>query len=167
MNYTIKLSIILVAVTFFLSSCSKEKIAVNKLEGRWGRAEVIVSENSVECEGDLEPNSIEWTFTAYKVGDQETGSLRETVRYGLNDSTMVYDYSVSEDGSQLTLSDGSTIIATYSISSLSRKEMDLTITQTTPIVTDCGDLNVNPVVPPTIENRMVTTTATWFKHQED
>ena len=153
---------ILLFTFFILTACNKEKAAVNKLEGTWNLVNLSASENSLVCEA-MSEEFITWTFTAYTVGDQETGALREAITIDLDTNTELYDYSVNEDGNGFTLSDGSSIVFDYRILNLTRDGLEVETTILSGVVTDCGDFTTNPPVGPTFENRMVTFTSIWAR----
>ncbi len=159
MKNLVKALFIFTVATFIFSSCNKEKRAVNRLEGEWHLEEQTASETGETCDSIPAATDVDvhWIFTAYTVGDQESGSatLEVTPAGGTTTST-AYTYSVNEDGDMLTLTpNGSTTGDVYTIEKLTKSELELSIAvDSTPIVTACSN-----GFPSAIDYRTVTVTA--------
>jgi hypothetical protein len=148
-----------------LSSCNKEKQAVKKLEGSWTRVSETDNDESISCDTTNTPSpemEFKLEFTAYTVGDQETGTLNTLNTDLSNGSTSSgsVDYAISEDGKILTLTDEySNPVSVYSIISLNENSMELTMDiDSVPITTECTN-----GIPTDGYFKTVTYVSTWSK----
>jgi len=161
MKNFLKLSLVFTAAVFFMTSCNKEKAAVKKLDGEWTVASSSASVESEDCGGTTVESTSTYTFEAYDVSDEEEGTITVETTVSGTTTTLTGEYSVNEDADELTFTYG-TFSTTYTIESLSKSELKMSLTDTEDVVTDCGDL-ANGVAA-TIEEKEVTTTVTLEKN---
>lgn len=168
MKNLVKALFVFAVSAFVLTSCNKEKAAVKKLDGSWEVKSTSASVESVDCStggGSTDVTTTTWNFEAYTVGDEETGTVIMTSTTAGVSSSDTMDYAVNEDADMLTLSasfSGLTISLPYTINKLSKSELEVELTTTEDILTECPD-STNSYLGVYDEDVSVTTTMTLEK----
>jgi hypothetical protein len=164
MKNLVKALFVFAVSAFVLTSCNKEKQAVKKLEGTWTLSSQTMSEENVDCGGvATEEPTVTWDFTAYTVGDEETGQAVQTTTLSSATFRDTFNYSVNDDASELTLNvDGAAAsdALVFMIDKLSNSELTVSMSDSMDILTACPD---STNLFGTYETKFVTTTATFTK----
>ena len=147
-----------------MTSCNKENAAVNKLEGTWTLSSASQAPDNVDCGGTTtDESTTTWNFTAYTVGDEETGQAIATTTTSGNSSSDTLEYSVNDDATTLTLNapGGAAADATVlNIDKLSKSELTVSFSDSLPVLTACPD---STNLFGTFETQFVTVTSTFTK----
>lgn len=122
-----KLLYILPLILLFIS-CTRNQVALNKLEGTWTLTQRRVS-NINTGQNDLSyPYQTKWSFTKCKLNKSEScpGSISDTT--GITD----IDYTILEDGykAEITIKGADTTTAVYDLVSYGKTEMSLALQDT-------------------------------------
>lgn len=159
MKNLVKALFVFAVSAFVLTSCNKEKQAVNRLDGTWELKSASVSEEGADCGGTTVEATTTWAFTAYTVGEDESGQVISTSTVSGTSTSDTLDYSVNEDASEFTLGSG-TAAQTWMINKLTKSNFEVEMTQTQSVLTECPD---STNLFGTYEDKSVTTTLTLEK----
>lgn len=118
-------------VALVFASCSKDQMAVKKLDGTWLVTEASYSYGGVSYTPTEDDETVEYTFENCKLADEEYCSASITYTDEDGSSTDNQVFKVTNDGTTLIMqSDAeSTNSAEYTIEDLSRKELSLSLSE--------------------------------------
>ena len=162
MKNLVKALFVFAVSAFVLTSCNKEKAAVNKLDGAWTLSSSTVSEEGVDCSGGVTAptTTTVFNFNAYTVGEEESGQLIATVSIDTVSFSDTTTYAVSENGKELTVGTG-TDAEVWTINTLSKSSLEVERTADEDVLTACPDSTNNYTAGYT--NMSVTTTLSFDK----
>jgi hypothetical protein len=140
MKNLIKFSFVFAAAIMILASCNKEKAAIKKFEGVWNLTSSTASEESDTCVGTAPASTTTLTFVSYEFDGTEKGDVITAITSSGVTFRDTSDYLVSEDGKELMIYDGATLLQTLMINKLTNKKAELSYTDSAYIVTSCTPL---------------------------